>query len=770
MMSDDKKMNGTGYTNSQDKRPTIGLLLDNIWDPIAWDVWAGVNDATKEADANLLCFVGGAVRSRIEFTAQSNVLYDLVGAQNVDGLVIWGGGLGQFISPEEMIVFCEQYHPLPMVNAALPLEGVPSILVDNYEGMRDAMIHLTEVHGYRRIAFVRGPEGHPEADERYRAYTTVLAEHGLAVDLDLVAPGNFHPDSGTKAIHLLLDQRKLQPKIDFEAIVAVDDGSAISAMEELQARGVRVPDDVAVVGFDNIEEGRYVTPPLTTAPSLVYEQGQRATAMVLTLLEGGQVPERVILPTQVVVRQSCGCVAPAVAQAAVGKVPKFDEAFEVALATRRQEILSEMVQAVEASLLVDVTSEWAEQLLDTFVADLKGGTSETFVSTLNEILRQAMGGNVAAWQGALSVLRYHALPYLNDQDALSQAEDLWQQARVVIGEAAQRAQAYQRLQTEQKIRTLSAISQVLGTTFDVPELVNVLTERLPDLDIECACISLYDDSDASFEWSKLVLAYSKEGNAALEGEGRRFSTRQLVPDGLLPRDKRYSMVVEPLYFQENQLGLAVFKAEPQEAMIYDALRGHISSALKGALLLRERTQAQADLQKAYAEVEKKVEERTAELHREVAERERVQEESLRLQQQVIEAQKEAIQELSTPVIPIMDRIIVMPLVGSIDSMRARDITRSLLAGIRQQRAKVVILDITGVPLVDSGVANHLNKTIQAARLKGAHTIITGISDAVAETIVDLGIDWSGVETVRDLRTGLITALESMGTRLMRSKI
>jgi rsbT co-antagonist protein RsbR len=98
-------------------------------------------------------------------------------------------------------------------------------------------------------------------------------------------------------------------------------------------------------------------------------------------------------------------------------------------------------------------------------------------------------------------------------------------------------------------------------------------------------------------------------------------------------------------------------------------------------------------------------------------------------------------------------------------MRARDITRALLAGIRQLRAKAVILDITGVPLVDSGVANHLNKTIQAARLKGARTIVTGISDAVAETIVDLGIDWSGIETVSDLQTGLIVALNSLGVRL-----
>ena len=113
----------------------------------------------------------------------------------------------------------------------------------------------------------------------------------------------------------------------------------------------------------------------------------------------------------------------------------------------------------------------------------------------------------------------------------------------------------------------------------------------------------------------------------------------------------------------------------------------------------------------------------------------------------------------------MERIIVMPLIGTIDSMRARDITRSLLAGIRAHRTKIVILDITGVPVVDSGVATHLNKTIQAARLKGASAIVTGISDAVAETIVDLGIDWDEIETLSDLQTGLRAALAKMGLRI-----
>lgn len=226
-------------------------------------------------------------------------------------------------------------------------------------------------------------------------------------------------------------------------------------------------------------------------------------------------------------------------------------------------------------------------------------------------------------------------------------------------------------------------------------------------------------------------------------------------------------LVIPLQVGDRILGaLDVHRQEllafsEDDVHVLEGLAGNIANALDGALHFQDRMEAAAALEKAYAEVEQRVEERTAELQRETAERER-------LQQEVIEAQKRSIRELSTPIIPIMDNIIIVPLIGTIDAVRAKDITRSLLAGVREHQAKVVIMDITGVPLVDSGVADYLDRTIQAARLKGAHTVVTGISSAVAETIVDLGIDWTGFETRSDLQTGLRSALARMGRHIAGS--
>jgi rsbT co-antagonist protein RsbR len=122
-------------------------------------------------------------------------------------------------------------------------------------------------------------------------------------------------------------------------------------------------------------------------------------------------------------------------------------------------------------------------------------------------------------------------------------------------------------------------------------------------------------------------------------------------------------------------------------------------------------------------------------------------------ERVIRQQQEAIRELSTPVLPVRERLLILPIIGVIDPHRARQLTEQLLAGIRTNRAKVVVMDITGVPAIDSSVANHLVQTVEAARLLGAAIIVTGLSPAIAQTLVTIGMDLGKMTTVGDLQGG-----------------
>ena len=134
-------------------------------------------------------------------------------------------------------------------------------------------------------------------------------------------------------------------------------------------------------------------------------------------------------------------------------------------------------------------------------------------------------------------------------------------------------------------------------------------------------------------------------------------------------------------------------------------------------------------------------------------------------ERIIREQQEAIRELSTPVLPVRERLLILPIIGVIDPQRARQLTEQLLRGIRTNRAKVVVIDITGVPSIDSTVANHLVQTVESARLLGATVIVTGLSPEIAQTLVTIGVDLGKMNTVGDLRGGIEEAERLLGYKV-----
>jgi len=133
-------------------------------------------------------------------------------------------------------------------------------------------------------------------------------------------------------------------------------------------------------------------------------------------------------------------------------------------------------------------------------------------------------------------------------------------------------------------------------------------------------------------------------------------------------------------------------------------------------------------------------------------------------ERVIREQQESIRELSTPVLQVRERLLILPIIGVLDSQRARQLTEQLLSAIQTNRAKVVVVDITGVATIDLKVANHLFHTVEASRLMGASVIVTGLSSKIAQTLVDLDVDLSMIRTVGDLQGGLEEAERVMGYR------
>ncbi len=560
---------------------TLGLLVDWLEDEYQNKVLSGVDDAARQRGAQLLCFTGGILASPYRFGERRNFIYDLAGPESLDGVIVMSGTLGNYIGPKKLARYCERYRPLPMTSIGVALDDIPSVLVDNARGMRDAIAHLIVVHGYRRIAFIRGPGVNEEAEARYRVYRSVLAEHSLPFNPDLVTLGNFQASSGVEAVRIMLDERK----VAFDAVVAANDFMALGAMEALHARGIRIPHDVALVGFDDLKEGRFAPSPLTTVRQPLEEQGGLATRMVLDQLEGKPVDARVVLHTELVTRQSCGCASHAalVVRSSASAYGTMEELLE----HRREHILEDMRLAVRMSAS-EVEPQCADRLLDVFIATMKSGDIREFRSGVDSILLEvAPAGNVDAWQAVITALREHFLPVLeNEPSRRSLAEELWHEARAQIGSVAERAQAQKRLDVEQWAKVLRKTGEALFTTLDVESVMRAVVEQLPRLRIRSAFLALYEGDASPEQACRLVLRYDGEQHP-LAHEPVIYPARQLIPAGTLPEHRRFTYVVEPLFFEREQLGFVFFEMGPRRGVVYETLRDQIGSALKGALLVQQ---------------------------------------------------------------------------------------------------------------------------------------------------------------------------------------
>ena len=409
--------------------------------------------------------------------------------------------------------------------------------------------------------------------------------------------------SGRDAIRVLLDERGLRPGADFDAVAASNDALALGVLIELQARGVRVPEDVAVTGFDGHRNGEYSAPSLTTVRQPVYEQGRTAVEMILAQLRGGDVPLLTNMATELVIRQSCGCPDPIVLQGATGSAlagPMLqttgDKTPALTFRTAGEFLQAEMIKVTQ-STFEDLDPAWIKRLLVAFSDDVQGDSIGAFVSALDEAIRHtlAIKREVRAWQSLISEHRRLVLPFLTDREYLHRAEDLWQQARVIIAEATHRSGGLQATLAHQQADILHGIGETLITTFDLSESIEALSSGLPRLGFPGCFMALYEVPERPKDGASLIFAYDEKGRVELPREGLRFPSLQLIPHRLRARDSRLAGVIVPLYFREHQFGYILFEAGPSETAIYESLRVQISSMLQGAMLMQQVQQHTAQL-------------------------------------------------------------------------------------------------------------------------------------------------------------------------------
>jgi signal transduction histidine kinase/DNA-binding LacI/PurR family transcriptional regulator/CheY-like chemotaxis protein len=573
------------------KRPTFGFIGNwGFTNPYSGPMWLGAVEAAAELDVNLVNF--GDIN--IYYPQQNRSLYTLIQPRRLDGLILVNPTFNQ---PDRNF-----FNSVPIVNVGCAgKDFVTSILVDNYDGMRTVVRHLVEIHGCKRLAFIKGPANNPDAGLRFKAYEDEIKAHGLALDANLLfQPFDWSPPGGSEGVRILLDERK----VGFDGLVASNDNMALAAMQELQSRGIRVPYDVSVSGFDDAFDALTSTPPLTTVRQPLQQMGRLALEALAAYHGQKSVPQVFTLPVTLMVRRSCGCQSEAVLQVNEGlqadevrtriNLDKSVPEPGILLETRREIILDEMQRALgmeEAPVVSLAFTDW----LDTLIRDLeKGENGEAFLTEIDLSSRSLMEKDISVTglQNVLSALRRECCRALDSQPVLlGKAENIWHRARVFLNDLVMQQQKQNQIRLNNRMAVVRSISEAMAVTFHLDNLMDILVRGLKQLGIQSCFVALFEDGDRPATQAHVILAY-RDGKRLKIREKRDaevFPSEELLPVQLWGTRRRI-LLLEALEFQEEEIGYILFEAGPPEGVIYEAVSSQLGSSVKGALLFDERDQ------------------------------------------------------------------------------------------------------------------------------------------------------------------------------------
>lgn len=555
------------------RRFLVAFLTNDLVGSYQYALWSGMKSAAREEDCDLVSFNGGELASPDPSKLMRNSAFDLLKHARPDAIVLTAPVLANATTPEEREAFIASFAPTPIVTVGVAVPGHPAVMIDNASGMSDAVEHLVVAHGRKRLSFVGGPVPNPDAIVRRRAFLDVLGRHGIAHDPALEIVGEF--DFGIAHDRML---ELVDSGAEFDGIVAANDEMALGVMEALRERGRKIPDDVVVVGFDDIEDGQYSNPALATVRQPVFEQGAAALRLALDMLDGIKVGPESRHAALLVRRGSCGCHSYALEDARRGRSPSAGG--EPASPRHVEECRKACVGLEGSARLVDALDELVRSISE----DVHGHGGHAALKSFHFLLETHShpDDGPERWQVFLSRIRHASLPFFSDTLAsMERFEDVIHQLRVVVHERAAQLAAYRAVQTQRWTRRLNEAGSLLVNSFDVSNLVETLHREMKNLQITSIHLLLREkclDPDAG----RLVLSVDQGTRAELPPGGKKKSYERLFDQLVRKAHLRSTLVVEPLFFGTTQIGYVFLELALRRGVLLDILRGQISAALMGA--------------------------------------------------------------------------------------------------------------------------------------------------------------------------------------------
>ena len=531
-----------------------GFVLANVHQGSGIRAWDSINsEALSMGNGALFVLPGGRLGYRKADEYLRNSIYRFVRSDNLDGAVVWGSTLVGEATWKEAENFIQNLSSsMPVVSMGINVRGVPSVNFDAYSGTYRIVDHMIKRHGARRIAFLRGPEKHESAEDRYMAYVDALKDNSIPYDPRLVSSPMAWGE-GENAIKEIVEKNGMVPKRDFTALVTPSDLMNSSASRYLEDKGYLIPDDVATAGFNDSNEAYITSVESTTVRMPLKEMIDSSFALICEMEKDREgVFSNLSLPSLPVYRRSCGCLdpfgSPEYAKKTIHTWKDYESWIQKRLpdAEASKAMIYILHDIFEKNLKVSRENRrHYEELCWRYLKH--GGTMKLFFS-------------IVKWA---RILLGERNPDMDEMELL----------RDIVMEQCMRVNATENLVEAARNKAFNDLGADLLKVLSYREMGEALSRNLPAIGIGKAFVFIQSGDGES----RLVTGFS-EGRILDEGES--FADTRIYPETMEREFEEGVFIILPLYYDSSVEGYLVMQNEGCPAKMVENIRNSASATLQ----------------------------------------------------------------------------------------------------------------------------------------------------------------------------------------------
>ncbi len=537
----------------------IGFALNSIHFGAALKLWRNLANYAAQENGSFFIFPGSHINNN-KVDNLRNEIYKLVNSENLDGLISWSSSISNGADIDKITDLHRKFGNLPFVTIGQKILNHTDVSFDAYAGMKDLVKHLIDVHGAKKIAFIRGPQNHDSAEDRYHGYYDALNEAGI-LNENLITDC-FGWLDGEKGARQLYEDRKLIPGKDFDAILTASDMITLAATEFFEKRGYKVPKDYICGGFNDSTESQIYSTSFSTVHMPMEKLGVLAYEKLFQIISGNIDVEDAVLPAYPVIRESCGC----------NGIKQLQNFYDSKIRVKsRDQFVDDIVNLFKAD---DETKQ--KVIIPLFDALFENNQTE-FFRLLNENLMSYFRND-----GELSNL-FNAVKLLRNSSCLPEeyVNKIINTINLMIPQVQSRISANKLYDNEKLSATISALKSALLSAHDLNTLIKILAEYLPQIGIRNSTLVLYENEDIS----KYIGGFNDAGELRLEEV--LFPSKILVPTKFAKEFEYGVYLVQPLFMADQPLGYIITAYTDCDGNVYEDLRTAISNTIQSIFLFEE---------------------------------------------------------------------------------------------------------------------------------------------------------------------------------------